>query len=73
MNASSSDWGRGERGGGSDGEMSTTNLFNSLILHFNPSLIPSIFCSEGLLMPVKERGEEDSKQRKSGIKNREVD
>lgn len=29
--------------GGSDGKISTTNLFNSVILHFNPSLIPSLF------------------------------
>lgn len=55
-------------GGSSDGEMSTTNLFNSLILHFNPSLIPSLFRSGCLPMPVKEWREEDSKQRQRGIK-----
>lgn len=31
------------RRGSSDGGISTTNLFNRLILHFNPSLIPSLF------------------------------
>lgn len=54
--------------GSSDGEMSNTNLFNSLILHFNPSLIPSLFRSGCLSMPAKEEGERDSKQRKRGIK-----
>lgn len=54
--------------GSSDGEMSNTNLFNSLILHFNPSLIPSLFRSGCLSMPAKEEGERDSKQRKRGFK-----
>lgn len=34
--------------GGSDGKISATNLFNSLILHFNPSLIPSLVFDSGL-------------------------
>lgn len=54
--------------GSSDGEMSDTNLFNSLILHFNPSLIPSLLRSGCLSMPEKEGGEGDSKQRRRGIK-----
>lgn len=52
-------------GPGSDGEMSTTNLFNSLILHFNPSLIPSLFpadACQGL------RGGGQSIEKESGSK-----
>ncbi len=58
-----------QMGGGSGGKILTTNLFNRLILHLNPSLIPSLFHSGCLQTSVKGWGKEESKQRKRGIKS----